>query len=231
MATQTRVNSRSSFPLSKIFCGVIIVSLIAFGGFYFYKYQNLNNKYQELTQSVDDKKAKYIAEVSKLYEIPAKDKEDPTFAIVSDQTNLDELKKISKFYENTKTGDVILLYKEANIAILYRPSDKKIINTDSYLVATTNPNVKAEIAIIAPVALQADIEKKISDKFKNIEITNKSEPKTAITKGIVVDVNGNETDASKQLAELLGYSVDKLPAGEVAPEGAKLVIVAPKVAQ
>lgn len=229
MATQTRVNTSRSFPIGRILCGLIIVALLAFGGFYFFKYQKLNDKYQELTQSVDDKKAKYIAEISKLYELPAKDKEDPTFAIVSDQTNLDELKKISKFYENTKTGDVILLYKEANIAILYRPSDKKIINTDSYLVATTNPNVKAEIAIIAPVALQADIEKKISDKFKNVVIISKSEPKTSLTKGIVVDVKGNEADATKQLAELMGYGVDKLPAGEVAPEGAKMVIIAPRL--
>ena len=228
MATQTRVNSRSSFPLGKILCGFIIIALVSFGGFYFYKYQNINGKYLELTQSVDDKKDKYIAEVSKLYELPTKDKEDPTFAIVSGQTNLDELKKVSKFYENTKTGDVILLYKEANIAILYRPSDKKIINTDEYLVATTNPNVKAQIAIIAPVNTQPEIEKKIADKFMNIEVIGKSEPKTTLAKGIVVDVNGSESDASKQLAELLGYSVDKLPAGETAPEGSKLVIIAPK---
>jgi hypothetical protein len=227
MATQTRINSSKSLSWSKLFCALVIVALAVFGGFYFYKYQDLNNKFQEQTQSVDDKKAKYIDEISKLYALPEKDKEDPTFALISDQTNLDELKKISSFYENSQPGDVILLYKDSNIAILYRPSEKKIINTDTYVIATTNPNVKAEIAIIAPNNTQAKLEESITSKYTNIAIVSKKDPKGTYTKGVVVDVNGNEADAAKQLAETLGYEVGTLPDGETAPEGAKLIIVAP----
>jgi hypothetical protein len=42
-----------------------------------------------------------------------------------------------------------------------------------------------------------------------------------------VDITGSEAEAAKTLAGLLGYSVGLLPAGETAPEGAKLVVVAP----
>lgn len=224
MATQTRVNSGKSISVSKIICVLVIIALAAFGGFYFYKYQDLNNKYQEQTQTVEDKKSKYIDEISKLYELPSKEDEDPTFALISDQTNLDELKKISEFYNNAQSGDVLLFYQEADIAIIYRPGDKKIINTSSYTAAI---NAKAPIAIIAPKSNQDEVENKLSEKYKNLLIVSKTEPSGNITKGLVVDATGNEAEAAKQLAEILGYEVGDLPGSEKAPEGAKLIIVAP----
>jgi hypothetical protein len=226
MATQTRVNSGKSLSVSKLICGLLIVALAAFGGYYFYKYQDLNNKYQEQNLTVEDKTARYVDEVSKLFDIPSLDKEKPTIAEISSESNLDEIKKINKFYEQAQVGDVLLAYKDANISILYRPGEKKIIKTDDYTTALALQ--KAEIAIIAPTSEQSRIEESISSRYTNIVIVSKTEPNSNLTKGIVVDVTGSEAEAAKQLAEILGYEVGEIPSGEKAPKGAKLVIVAPK---
>lgn len=225
MATQTRISSGKSLSVSKLICGLVIVVLAVFGGFYFYKYQDLNSKYQEQNLSVEDKKARYIEEVSKLYELPSQQDEDPTFAIVTDQTNIDELKQTSEFYNDVQSGDVLLLYQESDISIIYRPNDKKIINTGKYTDAVGE--ARAAIAIIAPNKQQDNIESQISEAYSNILIVSKTSPSGDITKGIVVDVNGSESEAAKQLADILNYEVGSLPSSEKAPEGAQLIIVAP----
>jgi len=67
-------------------------------------------------------------EVAKVFNVPAN--EVPTIATVTDVSKL----KNQAFFTNAKNGDKVLMFAQAKEAILFRPSDHKIIQ-----VAPLNP--------------------------------------------------------------------------------------------
>lgn len=215
---------RRQLPIAEITLLSVTVLSLALGGFFFFKYQDVNAKYKEATLSEDDRTRRTVEEVAKLYKIPSFDEEKPVVYIVSDPDQV----KNNAFFKDAQKDDVLLPYPKADIAIIYRPSEKKIINVGTYSQVASS---EVPVAVIAKSANQAELEQKLKAKYSNIVVSNKSEPKTQIPTGIVVDVTGSEGDAAKTLATLLGYSVGTLPAGETAPQGVKLVIIAPNPAQ
>lgn len=64
---------------------------------------------------------KLVSEVGKLIALPTDEK--PTVATV---TEVDKVKD-QPFFKNAKNGDKVLIYTNAKKAILYRPSEKKIV--------------------------------------------------------------------------------------------------------
>jgi hypothetical protein len=230
MATQTRINSKKSFPVSKVICVFIILGLLAFGGYYFYKYQDLNKKYQQAIESPEAKVKKIVDQISKLYNIPAFDKEKPTIPGMAiegiytlKEEELSKIKENNDFFKDANKDDILVAYKDANLSIIYRPSENRIIKVGSY---ANGVFVSVKIAVLGDTATAEKIKATLKSKFPNIDV-DVSTPKVQITKGFIVDVSGTEPEAAKQLAEALGYEVGPLPAGEQAPEGAKLVIIAP----
>lgn len=65
---------------------------------------------------------KIINDVSKLLTLPTD--ETPTIAAISDTKNI----KDQPFFKQAQAGDVVLLYEKNKKAILYRPSQNKIID-------------------------------------------------------------------------------------------------------
>lgn len=63
-----------------------------------------------------------IGKVGQLMELPADEK--PTIATVSDVNKLQG----QPFFDKAQNDDKVLIYKAAKEAILYRPSENKIIN-------------------------------------------------------------------------------------------------------
>ncbi len=126
--------------------GVLVLSLAGFGAFYFKKHQEVNTKNSELRQAnekltkelnaykADPNEAakvevrRYVEEVGKLYALP-KD-EEPTAATVRDKEKL----KDQPFFAKAENGDVTLIYTNAKLAILYRPSTKQLINVSSVTI-------------------------------------------------------------------------------------------------
>lgn len=206
-----------------IFLSVLVVALIAFGAFYFIKYQQVNDKYTELTMSADERVKNVVEKVAKLYNIPSYDKEKPAWTFFKDEKSLESLKN-NEFLKDAKINDVLLAYEKGDLAILYRPDENKIIRVDSFkkVNAGTVP-----VAIIAPSDKQESTEKLLKNNFGNISIISKSSPKSTVTQGVVVDMTGKEAEATSKLASILGLQVGSLPPGESAPQGAKMVIVLP----
>lgn len=86
--------------------------------------QNSGNQLEIPKSVLSDKKAVdgVVAKVSKLMVLPKG--EVPTIATVSDKSKLVE----QSFFQNAEDGDAVLIYQKAGSAILYRPSENRIIN-------------------------------------------------------------------------------------------------------
>lgn len=231
MAKQTNVRSSKKFPVTSVVIILVITGLAVFGGYYFYKYQDLSSQYSELSRTPEDKVKEIINEVSKLYNIPTYEEEKPTIPgtaiegayYLKSEEDLEKFRAINDFYKEANVDDVLLAYKGADISIIYRPSENRIIKTGSY---SNGVFITVEIAILAGPKVAEDIANKLKSTYPNVDLDIK-EGSAKVTKGVVVDITGNETEAAKQIAKLLGYEVGDLPAGEKAPEGAKLIIIGP----
>jgi len=94
----------------KLAITLTVLTAVILGGWYWYNQRlNTNDGLQVL---LDD--------VATLVVVP---NELPTIATVTDKASLPE----QQFFRNAENGDVVLIYLEAQKAILYRPSLKKIV--------------------------------------------------------------------------------------------------------
>ena len=94
---------------------LVVIALVFFACFFAY------NKFKQPSSTTSDSEtSQVVAEVGKLMLLP---NETPTVAVVSDLAKLQG----QKFFTNAKEGDVVLMYAQAQKAILYSPTDNKII--------------------------------------------------------------------------------------------------------
>lgn len=191
---------------------VVIAGLVATSAYFFKRYDNLK-KEQSLT--TEQRNEKTIAQINKVYQLPKG--ETPTFAVVTDEQKFKEQYPV---FTDVKKDDVLLIYRDASLAVLYRPGENRVIAT---------PTVKIPLGIqligqdsTAVAAVEKTLKEKVAGDAQVIAKTQGNTPQSTT---IVVDVNGKKTDAAQQLAELLGGTVGKLPAGETANEGVDIVIV------
>ena len=115
---------------------------------------------------------------------------------------------------------MVVVYDKANLAVIYRPAQNKVIKTDKAEKLSS-----VNVAILAPTQSQDSTASQLQTKFANVSIVSKQVPKTTITQGFVVDVSGTNAQTAKDLADSLGLPVGQLPEGETKPEGATLVVV------
>ena len=101
--------------LMQLFVLLLVIGAVFAACFYGY------NKYKESNGTANtNSPADVVAEVGKLMLLP---NETPTVAVVSDLSKLQG----QKFFANAHEGDVVLMYANAQEAILYSPSKKMII--------------------------------------------------------------------------------------------------------
>ncbi len=113
---------------------VLVLILIAGGGFLVYKYIHAQNEVTRLSnpqESAKEETRQLTAKVGRLVEIPAN--ETPTIATVSDVTKLQS----QAFYANAKNGDKVLIFNQARKAFLYRPSTDKVIEIAPINIGTS----------------------------------------------------------------------------------------------
>jgi hypothetical protein len=188
---------------------LVILALAGAAGYYFKKYDNLKNSTPDKIQQAQTDE--YIKAVGKLYSLPKNEK--PDVATVKDK---EALKKQYPFFDQAENGDVVLIYKDAKLAILYRPSTKQLVK-----VGPVNIESGVSIRVLGKEADRGAIEKKLTD---NQLPFSKAEPKTAVTGITVVDVKGTNAEQAKKLAEIVGGQVGTLPAGEDKPTDVDLLV-------
>lgn len=198
------------------------VVLIIFGAFFCVRYFQVNKKYTELSMTQDQRNQQTINKVSKLMDLPKNEK--PTIFEVKEKAKLGNAKVTVAYFQNAQNGDVILAYDKANLSIIYRPGEKRIIKTDNYtnFYAAANP---VKIAIIAPTSQQQDTENLVYSKVINAEVVSKQVPKNGVALSCVADTTGQNAKAAKELADKINLSVCQLPEGETKPSNALLVVL------
>lgn len=118
----TKFDIKSYLTTKNIIIALVVLLILSISsGLYFY------NKATEDPQKVVDKKIQEtISAVGKLMVLPAN--ETPTIATVTAPEQL----KGQVFFINAHKGDQLLIYKNAQKAILYNPSINKIIEVSPY---------------------------------------------------------------------------------------------------
>jgi cell division protein FtsL len=119
-----RKSPRISSSKSKVLVTLVVV-LVIVSGFLTYKYVQVNHQIKQLksnsNQVVANSTAKLLTKVGDLAQLPQG--QAPTIAIVKNVSQL----KSEAFFDSAQNGDYLIVYAQAKKAILYRPSDNKII--------------------------------------------------------------------------------------------------------
>lgn len=190
---------------------MVLLGALAFGGVYYNKYNDVKNATPDQIQQAQTDG--YIAAINKLYALPANEK--PDVATVKDK---EALKKQYPFFDQAENDDVVLIYKEAKLAILYRPSSKQLIK-----VGPVNVDSGLSIRTVGSETERKEVEKLLTDNKLNFATGGTA--KTAISGVYVIDVNGNKADEAKKLAEIVKGKVATLPEGEEKPKDTDLLVL------
>lgn len=111
------MNSR--FKLVGMALGAVLI--IVLGGWFYYRslHPSLPSNDQQISQLVN--------QLSKVIELP---NEKPDLALVTDTDQL----KGQAFFAKAQNGDKVLIFQQAKLALIYRPSSGKIINVGPIVV-------------------------------------------------------------------------------------------------
>lgn len=127
---------------------LIIIMLVWLGATAFLVYSFIENRKEKARLSTDLTKSqqeletykknpeeaakaevrRYVEEVGEVYDLP--EGEEPSVATVSDKSKLAD----QPFFAKAENGDITLIYTNAKLAVLYRPSSKQIINVSSVTI-------------------------------------------------------------------------------------------------
>lgn len=226
--------------IGKFVFWLLFLCAVGAAGYYYYQYRKATGA----DQAAEIKSL--TTELGKVMDLPSD--ETPTLATVTDKEKLAS----QPFFRKSENGDKVLIYVKAGKAILYRPSNKKIIdvstvnianNSDQQAAASANANTEASqtaqssqqaeghptLALYngaKTLGLTYKVEDQIKSGFANVDVMKK-EPaaKTDYAKTVVVDVSGKYALVAGDIAKNLSAEVKSLPDGEAKPDADILVII------
>ena len=105
----------------KLLIGVIVVAIIAGGGWYFYNQGGQEFVIKPGEKLSDDQVTRLINRVGRFLVLP--DDEEPSVAAISDAATLSQRQA---FYKDAKDGDILLVF--SNKAIIYDAVNDKLVN-------------------------------------------------------------------------------------------------------
>lgn len=107
--------------INKIIVPLLIVILVVLGGTTYYFVNRYSQLKKDPQQAVRQQTQVLVDKIAKLIVLPQG--EEPTIATVTDPDQL----KDQPFFANAQKGDIVLIYTNARKAILYNPTENKIV--------------------------------------------------------------------------------------------------------
>lgn len=214
----------------------VVLALIglATGGYFFFQYQKTNKELQNiktdpsiLQKAAQEDIKKLVAEVGKLIVLP--EGEDPTVATVTDIEKL----KNEVFFQKAKNGDKVLIYTQAKKAILFRESQKKIIEVAPINIGTSSATQsqaqqQTKVALrngTAVAGAAAKIEAQLKGDFPQVEIVSKTDASGNYDTTVIVVLNESAKTVAGNLVKTLGGAIGGLPSEESKPSGADILVL------
>ncbi len=203
---------------------VLLLVAVALAIFFYKRYQSTQVLLSNPQAANQAQTKALVQKVGKFMELPQG--EDPTVATVLDRDKL----KSEPFFATAKNGDQLLIYPKAKKAILYRPSENKIINVAPLSIGsdaspTPSPSRPSTSSLRISLYNGTDvtgatnaIATQLGESIPNVEVVSRSNAnKQTYQKSLVVDLTGENASQVQHIASLLGADVGPLPQGEVSP--------------
>lgn len=126
MEQETKKTRKSSakVPYRFYIFGILILVLLGGGGYYGYSYwQASQNSPEAQAAAAEEEKQAVLSQLRNLMILP---EGDPVLFKVS---NEEVMRQQQAFFKDTKNDDVLLVFQESGKAIIFRPSENKIVNS------------------------------------------------------------------------------------------------------
>ncbi len=228
LTTKLPANKRKQLVKTLIIIIVIVfIALISAGGYYFWKYQSLKKQVANSPLANQEEAKKLATDVGKLVAVPTD--EVPSIATVTDITKL----KDQPFFKDAKNGNKVLIYTKAKKAYLYDPTNRKVINIGPLNIGpqagtttgtSTNPNIAIRNGTDI-TGLAAKAESEIQSVSSGASIISKEQAKKKYDKTIIVVLNNDLKGVGDALARFYNTAIVDLPADEVKPQGADILVI------
>lgn len=216
------------------FLGILLfLGVTAAGGYYYWQYERVKKDPTIIAQA----ETKFITgKISAFVDVPID--EQPSIATITDIEKL----KDQSFFKKAKNGDKLIIYNKAQKAILYRPSENKIVDftlvdmsqvtgaqTTNQSEQTTNPTAQPmRVALYNGTSkdgLTNTAEQRLIAQDTAIEIITKSNAaKKDYKKTLIVNLSGN-TDQANLLTAATNGQISNLPDGEKKPANADFLVI------
>ncbi len=228
-----------------MFASMVLGSLGAAGYFY-----NENKKLSQKILAPADELASVVSQISHIMELPQG--ETPTLATVSDKDKLADQPFFQKAENGDKVliysqSGRAVLYRPSTQKIIdvttVNVNTPQTVQNDTSASSAAEPQSAPETSAqpepAAPVIIRVallngsttigvtnTVEARLKPSFSNVAVVSKEKAvKNDYTGTTIVDLSGNNTDVSGQIAASLGGVVASLPAGETAPPDADILII------
>jgi len=206
---------------------VIIAALSTTGFFYYQSQQELRMLQKDPKNAVSQEVQETINKVGTLIILPTS--EEPQVATITDPEKL----KDQPFFAIAQKDDKVLIYANAKKAILYRPSENKIVDIAPVNLGNQEPGKvagessrKLRFVILNGTnvsGLARKYQEEVTQKIQNSEVISVGDAKTKdVTKTFVVALQDLTT---QNIEGSLGIESQNLPEGEQKPAADFLIVL------
>lgn len=200
---------KNKLKIGLIAINVLVILGLAGSSFYFF---NKNRQLNEvLGLSTEEKNVRLIEEINQVYDLPD---EQPVVAIVTDPV---QFKTDYPTFANAEGGDYLLFFRKARLNVLYRQSEKRVVQTANVVVPIT-------VELVGDAAALEAAAQKLTDFGNQVNVVKTVKPD--ISQSFVFDVDSDQEPETQSVAKQLGFEIGSTLPTSITPGDQTEIVVA-----